>query len=334
MLNADIVRIAVLLAAFASVFLLFQLILQLTASRRSLSKAINKRMSMIATGSDREDIIAYLRKNQPDFDTAPTGFIGGAYYRFRKNLLMSAVPLTSDQVIMAMGLLFAVTSLAISLTLWLSNIVLGFGVIQLIIAVSVAISIGFPLLALSFIAQRRQKKMQMQFPVSLDIFVRALRSGHPVSSAIELLTQEMEDPIGSEYGLVSDEVSYGADLSDALNEMAERWDLDDIRMFVVSLSVQNETGGNLAEVLANLSHVIRERAGLFLKVRALSSEGRMTGWMLTALPIIAFVLLFSTNPAFYLGVAGDPIFFFGFPIMILWYFVGVFWIRNMIDLKV
>jgi tight adherence protein B len=164
--------------------------------------------------------------------------------------------------------------------------------------------------------------MQAQFPVALDIFVRALRSGHPISGALEILTQEMEDPIGTEFGLVSDEVSYGADLTEALNDMAERWDLDDIRMFVVSLAVQNETGGNLAEILNNLSQVIRERTSLLLKVRALSSEGRMTGWLLT------------TNPAFYLDVAEDPIFYIGFPLLLLWFALGVMWIRKLVNIKV
>ena len=97
---------------------------------------------------------------------------------------------------------------------------------------------------------------------------------------------EMPDPIGSQFGLVVDEVSYGAELRDALQNMAERWDLDDMRMFVVSLSVQSETGGNLAEILENLSRVIRERHSILMKVRALSSEGRMTAVMLTVLPIL------------------------------------------------
>jgi tight adherence protein B len=184
------------------------------------------------------------------------------------------------------------------------------------------------------LAERRRKRMQSQFPVALDVFVRALRSGHPIAGALEVLTQEMDDPIGSEFGLVSDEVAYGAGLTDALNDMAERWDLDDIRMFVVCLSVQSETGGNLAEILDNLSRVIRERASLYLKVRALSSEGRMTGWLLTALPIITFVLLFSTNPAFYLEVAGDPIFYIGFPLLLIWYGIGVMAIRKMVNIKV
>ena len=144
----------------------------------------------------------------------------------------------------------------------------------------------------------------------------------------------MEDPIGSEFGMVSDEVSYGAQLTDSLQSMAERWDMDDLRMFVVSLSVQSETGGNLAEILENLSKVIRERSALYLKVRALSSEGRMTGWMLTVLPIFAFVSLFAINPGFYLNVARDPIFFIGFPALILWYLVGVLMIRKLVNFEV
>jgi len=144
----------------------------------------------------------------------------------------------------------------------------------------------------------------------------------------------MPDPIGSEYGLVADEVSYGAELADSLSSMAERWGLEDIRMFVVSLSVQNETGGNLAEILENLASVIRARASLFLKVRALSSEGRMTGWILTILPVGAFVALFAINPAFYLDVADDPAFIIGFVGLIVMYIIGFATIRMMINIKV
>jgi tight adherence protein B len=105
-------------------------------------------------------------------------------------------------------------------------------------------------------------------------------------------------------------------------------------MFVVSLSVQQETGGNLAEILENLSKVIRERAAMMLKVRALSSEGRMTAVVLTILPVIAFTMLFLGNARFFLDVADDPAFIPGFVILLIWYVIGFFWIRRMIDLKV
>ena len=166
------------------------------------------------------------------------------------------------------------------------------------------------------------------------MFVRGLRAGHPVAAALDLLTTEMPDPIGSEFGLVADEVTYGADLRDALMTMADRWQVEDVRMFVVSLAVQSETGGNLAEILENLSRVIRERAGLMLKVRALSSEGRITAMMLTILPVGTFVALFLLNPPFYLDVADDPAFMPGFAVLIILYAVGFWLIRRMVDLKV
>jgi tight adherence protein B len=334
MATADIIRLFLLLAVFASVFLASQIVLGTTARRTVEVGLVNRRLRMISRGADREDIIAELRRNDPMLGDQPLDAFGRWMRKFRRNLMMAQVPFGPTQVLVAMILLFlALTAIIVSVA-WFQRFALTLGVIQLIVAVSAAVAVFTPLSVVSFLAQRKRRRMQEQFPVGLDIFVRALRSGHPIASAIELLTEEMEDPIGSQFGLVSDEVSYGAELTDALHAMAERWDLDDIRMFVVCLSVQNETGGNLAEILENLSTVIRERASMYMKVRALSSEGRMTGWLLGVLPVFTFIFLFVMNPAFYLGVATDPIFYIGFPIMIGWYLVGIYMIRRMIDLKV
>ena len=334
MLDNDIVRFFLLLAVFASVFLFLQVILRLTADKTVQLSAINKRLRMIRQGTNREDVIAEFRRNDPMRDVKGEGLIAGIERSIRRNLMMADAPIGPGQLILGMLIVFLVLVIVISVLTSFAGFPLTFGVLQLILAFTAAVSIAIPMALLSFMAQRRRKRMQAQFPVALDIFVRALRSGHPVSSAIELLTEEMEDPIGSQFGLVADEVSYGADLTGALQAMAERWDMDDIRMFVVSLSLQNETGGNLAEILENLSDVIRERASLYLKVRALSSEGRMTGWILGLLPIFLFVVLFSVNPPFYLEVALDPIFFIGFPLLIAWYLFGIYMIRRLIDLKV
>lgn len=334
MLGAEATRFLILLAIFAAVFLAMQVLLRVTVERRVHVGAINKRLKMIASGTAREDVINVLRKNDP----LQLGEGASPWYKLyvalHRNLTMAAVPWTATQVAMAMAALFAALVLIVAIGAWSANYPLTSGVVQLILAFAAAVSVGVPLMVISFLAQRRRKRMQEQFPIALDIFVRSLRSGHPVASALELLTQEMEDPIGTEFGLVTDEIAYGAELTDALNDMAERWDLDDIRMFVVSLSVQNETGGNLAEILDNLSKVIRERASLYLKVRALSSEGRMTGLMLTGLPIFAFVMVFMLSPRFYLDVAGDPIFYIGFPLMLAWYGVGVIAIRKMVNIRV
>jgi tight adherence protein B len=333
-MSGEVIRFLILVAVFASVFLLMQVLLRTSVERRAHAGAINKRLKLIAAGTDRQEIISFLRKNDPLLAWQGGGPLGAMYVGFRRNLTMAAVPYTVTQVVIAMGAIFAAIVLVVATAAWSANYPLTLGVLQLVLAFAAAAAIGVPVVAVGFLAERRRKRMQSQFPVALDIFVRALRSGHPIAGALDMLTKEMDDPLGSQFGLICDEVAYGAELSDALNDMAERWNLDDIRMFVVSISVQNETGGNLAEILDNLSKVIRERASLYLKVRALSSEGRMTGWLLTALPIIMFVILFMMNPAFYLDVAGDPIFYLGFPIMLAWYGVGVVSIRKMVNIKV
>ena len=333
-MSSDVIRFLILVAIFASVFLLMQVFLRSSIDRRAHVGAINKRLKLIATGTDRQNIISFLRKNDPLDLPDGWGPLRAMYAAFRRNLTMAAVPYSAAHVAIAMAAIFAALVLIVATAAWKAYYPLTSGVLQLVVAFAAAAAVGVPVMVVGILAERRRKRMQTQFPVALDIFVRALRSGHPIAGALEILTQEMDDPIGTEFGLVSDEVAYGADMTDALNDMAERWDQDDIRMFVVSLSVQNETGGNLAEILDNLSKVIRERAGLLLKVRALSSEGRMTGWLLTALPIITFVLLFMSNPGFYLEVATDPIFYIGFPLLIGWYCVGVFAIRRMVNIKV
>ncbi|MGX7953466.1 type II secretion system F family protein [Tsuneonella sp. HG249] len=330
----SILRILVLLAIFASVFLLSQVVLGAAWRNRARVAAVNKRLELMRQGADRLEIAAQLRKNAPsDFAELP-GPLASVLQSLQRSLFAAAVPLTVGQVLFWMAVGFTLTSVVLLLGASFGGFPLTVGVFLLAFSLAFAISTGLPIVIINMIAQRRRKKMEQQFPVSIDIFVRALRSGHPVAGAINLLTTEMEDPIGSEFGMVSDEISYGADLTDALDAMADRWDLEDIRMFVVSLAVQSETGGNLAEILENLSGIIRARASLYLKVRSLSSEGRMTGWILTVLPVITFVGMFFVNPRFYLDVAQDPIFMFGLPTMIIWYFVGVFWIRKLVDIKV
>ena len=329
-----LVRLLLLLAIFASVFLLSQVALGALWRNRARVAAVNKRLQLMRQGADRLEIAAQLRKNAPsEFEDLP-GPIAAILRGLQRSLFAAAVSLSIGQLLLLMAGGFTVLSVILLLSASVAGFPLSPGVFLLSFALAFAVAAGLPVMVINMIAQRRRKKMEQQFPISIDIFVRALRSGHPVAGAINLLTTEMEDPIGSEFGLVSDEIAYGADLTDALDAMADRWDLEDIRMFVVSLAVQSETGGNLAEILENLSTIIRARASLYLKVRSLSSEGRMTGWILTVLPVITFVGMFLVNPAFYLDVAQDPIFMFGLPTMILWYAIGVFWIRKLVDIKV
>ena len=333
-MNPIFTRLIILILVFVAVFLLAELAISAWRRRSTESRAINKRLRMIEGGMDREVVTSQLRKSQPLNFARGNGKIGKTLQSIQQSVIASGVAMPAHQIMLAMALGSALVAVLVIIGAAVAGYTVNFGSVQLALVVGLSIGLGIPLIILSRMASKRRQKMQEQFPVALDIFIRGLRSGHPVSSAMDLLTKEMEDPLGSEFGLVMDEVAYGADLRDALQSMADRWGLEDIQMFVVSLSVQNETGGNLAEILHNLASVIRERASMYLKVRALSSEGRMTALVLTALPIMTISGLFLLNPSFYLDVAQDPIFVPGFLGLVILYFIGFFTIRRMIDLKV
>ena len=329
-----LVRLAALIAIFASVFLVSQLVGGYLLNRRAERTAVNRRLTMLRSDMSREDVTLTLLKNAPPTLPPDAGPLLRAQVGFTRMIMMAALPIEARKVAVAMGVVFCILSGIILMLALGGGFSLTPGTLLLVAVIASAIAFGLPVLIISRLAQRRRKLMQEQFPVALDIFTRSLRAGHPIASAIFLITEEMADPIGSEFGLVSDEVSYGAELNDALLAMADRWGLEDMHMFVVSVSVQSETGGNLAEILENLSGVIRARASMFMKVRALSSEGRMTSWMLTILPILTLVSMFLVNPGFYFDVAQDPIFLIGFPGLLLLYAIGVMIIRRLVDLKV
>lgn len=333
-MNGLLIRLVVLIAIFGSVFLFSQLAIGYFVNRGSHRNAVNRRLTMLRSGIDREAVSESLLKNAPPVLGPDAGPVQKLYVRLVRTVMMAGVRFSTRQLLTGMAIGFCVLTGTILLLAIGAQFRLTVGVVQLVVVIAAAIAVGLPLLVISRLAQRRHKRMEEQFPIAIDIFTRSLRAGHPIASAIFLITEEMGDPIGSEFGLVSDEVSYGADLVDALLAMAERWNLEDMRMFVVSVSVQSETGGNLAEILENLSAVIRARASMYMKVRALSSEGRMSAWMLTALPVLTLLSMVVVAPSFYLGVAQDPIFVFGFGALIALYAIGVFIIRMIVDLKV
>ncbi|MFL0357719.1 type II secretion system F family protein [Erythrobacter sp. GH1-10] len=333
-MSFEIIRLFLALAVFAAVALAASAFFDELSRRRSQTNAINKRLEMIGKGVDREQVIGELVKRRPSELHFLPDFLREPMLSFQRLTFASGVPLSFQAVLVYLAIFTIGVFFLALLVAVVAGVTLGVGSLQIIVLFAFVTGLALPILVLQRMAQSRRKKMEQQFPVALDIFVRALRTGHPVASGIELLTNEMEDPMGSEFGLASDEVAYGADLIDALQAMAERWDLEDIKMFVVSLSLQSQTGGNLAEILENLSKVIRERAQMYMKVRALSSEGRMTAWMLSVLPVFAFVMTFLVAPSFYLDVADDPVFIWGTVVLLGMYVSGVFILRKMVDLKV
>jgi len=333
-MSSATLRILLLVLVFAAALLAVEAGLQWWRSSRQSGRAVNLRLQLIAKGFGREAIASRLRRDIGEGRIVLPGPFAGMGRSLDGLLRSTGYDITPIRLLSFMLLATGFLFVTISLAALFAGYSVTLGHLVMVGSFSGIVGLGLPLLWMTRRADARRKRLAEQFPVALDIFVRGLRAGHPVSAALDLLTKEMPDPIGSEFGLAADEVTYGADLRDALQNMAERCDLDDMRMFVVSLSVQNETGGNLAEILENLSKVIRERASMAMMVRALSSEGRMTGTMLTVLPLFAFTVLFLFNPAFYLDVSGDPAFLPGFGALIVLYLIGFVTIRRMVDLKV
>lgn len=327
-------RALALVCIFGAVVLAVEVLVRWMASSRAEGKAINLRLKMIGKGRSHGETMNLLRRSGSAVPPGLPPLLDRAAHRFERMLMQAQLTIPTARLMLMILIAPVAIFFLILMLMVAAGMGVSFGRIVMSAAFAGALGAALPLMFLNFRATRTRKKMQEQFPVALDVFVRGLRAGHPIAAALDLLTVEMPDPIGTQFGLVVDEVTYGAELRDALQTMAERWDLDDMRMFVVSLSVQNETGGNLAEILENLSKVIRERQAMFMKVRALSSEGRMTAVMLTVLPIFTFTLLFIANPGFFLDVADDPVFVPGFVFLMLLYLTGFFTIRKMVDLKV
>jgi tight adherence protein B len=334
-MNPAWIRPMILVCVFAAVVLAAETLARWLAANRAGDKAINLRLKLIGRGHDRAEALSLLRRSGSAIPAGLPPFIERLGHKLERMLMQAQVTLPTPRLMLALLVApIAVFFLLMLLMIFWWGMSMSPG--RLVITVTFAAVLGtvLPLLVLNFKATRTRKKMEEQFPVALDVFVRGLRAGHPIAAALDLLTVEMPDPIGSQFGIAVDEVTYGAELRDALQSMADRWEMEDMRMFVVSLSVQSETGGNLAEILENLSKVVRERHSMMLKVRALSSEGRMTATMLTILPVFAFVVLFLFSPRFFLDVANDPWFIPGFGILIFLYLTGFFIMRRMVDLKV
>ncbi len=156
-----------------------------------------------------------------------------------------------------------------------------------------------PMGVLKFKAGKRSAALGLQLPQALDIIVRSLEAGHPVPSAVSLVGRELADPIGTEFGMASDEIAYGATLEQAVGRMAERCQHPDVDLFAATVRLQEKTGGNLTGLLKLNANTVRDRHKMRLKIRAASSEGRASAMILTSAPFIAVTFIMIVSPKFY-----------------------------------
>src|SRR6266849_6694282 len=279
--------VSAILFAEAAYLLLFK-----TASYRS---RINRRLALLSDKPDRVSILVQLRKER-GLDQ---------YGDFR-------LPIASlNRLILQSGLTVGLPRLAVMAAIAAVAVFAAMAIFRgnLTEAALWTIFAGVvaPFVGLRMLRGRRQKKFGMQFPDAIDIIVRSLRAGHPVPIAVSMVSREMPDPIGTEFGILADEVTYGADLETAMRNLYFRVGQDDLPLFVTAVAIQGTTGGNLGEILQNLSAVIRERFKMRRKIRALAAEGRASALILSSLPIAIFLMIQIVAPDFYTGVWNEPL---------------------------
>jgi tight adherence protein B len=259
-------------------------------SGASYRQNVNRRLRLLRNEPNRENILLQLRKER--------GLTGAGNYRLGIEAL--------NRLVLQSGLTFGLRKLLAFIALGgVICFALGFllrrdPVEALVIALFCVTAL--PYLVLRLLRARRQKAFGAQFPDALDMIVRSLRAGHPVPIAITMVAREMRDPIGTEFGIVVDEITYGADLESALRSLYFRIGQDDLPLFVTAVAIQGSTGGNLGEILENLSGVIRQRFKMRRKIRALAAEGRASAIILSSLPIAMFLIIQVVAPDFYAGV--------------------------------
>jgi tight adherence protein B len=259
-------------------------------SAASYRSRINRRLMIGKDRTDRESVLIELRRER--------GLTAGGDYR------MGLVAL--NRLILQSGLTIGITRIFViigitSLLVFGATMIFRGSLVEAALAAALSAT-ALPYLVLKMLRGRRQKKFGAQFPDALDIITRSLRAGHPVPIAITMVGREMADPIGSEFGVVSDEITYGADLESAMRNLYARIGSDDLPLFVTAVAIQGSTGGNLGEILENLSGVIRDRFKMRRKIRALAAEGRASASILSALPIGMFVVIQFISPDFYASV--------------------------------
>jgi tight adherence protein B len=291
-------------------------------NKASYRKNINRRLKVMDAKPDRGSVLVQLRRER--------GLTSGGEYRlplvnFNKLVLQSGLTIGFGRLI-----LFVVVGMIAAFT---ATMVFDGKSLHAVIA---ALFSGFvlPFMVLRFLRKRRQKKFAAQFPDAIDIIVRSLRAGHPVPIAINMVARELPDPIGSEFGTVTDEITYGADLETAMRNLYFRVGTDDLPLFVTAVAIQGSTGGNLGEILQNLSSVIRERFKMRRKIRALAAEGRASALILSSLPIGMFAVIQFLVPSFYASVWGEDLTKIALVLAACWMGVGNFIMYRMVNFRI
>lgn len=289
----------------------------------TLNRTVNRRLALLEKGGTREQVMEQLRKEIGQYNAAlsiPLYSIIAAKAQ-RANIAFSPKAL---MVIMAVLAVFAFVVLSVATTASL----------PMRLGLAVVIGVGAVYTWVNNKAKKRMALFEEQLPDAVELMVRSLRVGHPFSSAINIVAKEVPDPVGSEFGLIADDAAYGGDITESLKELAERVDMQDVRFLAVAITIQQQSGGNLAEILDGLAKVIRSRFKLFRRVKAITAEAKWSGWFLSIFPIVALVAINVIEPNYYDDVKETAYFIPAAIVVGVFLVVNILYMKAMVNIKV
>lgn len=289
----------------------------------SLNNRVSRRLDMMEKGQKRQDVLEQLRKEMAAH--AKTGGIP-LYSLLASKAQRAAIAFSPQQLMMIMGVLAGMAFMGMTIATNTGPLVNA--------VIAAAVGVGGVYTWVSMKANKRMALIEEQLPDAIELMVRSLKVGHPFSSAIQIVAKELPDPLATEFGMIADESAYGRDVAEALKEMAERLDMQDMRFLAVAVAIQQQSGGNLAEILAGLSRVIRARFRLFRRVKAITAEAQWSGKFLSGFPVAALIFINVSDPNYYDGVRDHPLFIMGCIAVGMFLAANLFVMRILTNIKV
>jgi tight adherence protein B len=288
-----------------------------------LESKVNRRLELLEKGEDPVEVLETLRKERE---------------QHRKNRGIPILAPLSEKAAQA-NIAFSPTGLLVTMVIvGLASFVMLtlFTSASLPIRLGVSVVMGY-FAVFTWLKNKAKKRISLfeeQLPDAVELMVRSLRVGHPISSAINIVAQEMPDPLGTEFGVIADESTYGLDITESLAKIAERVDVQDLKFLAVAVTIQSTSGGNLAEILDGLAKVIRSRFKLFRRVKAITAEARWSGWFLSAFPVLALVAINVMQPGYYDAVKQSSAFVPAAIFVAVMLTINIFFMRMLVNIKV
>lgn len=289
----------------------------------SLNSRVNRRLDLLEKGGQREQVLEQLRKEASQHLKAR----GIPLYSILASKAQKAnIAFSPKALIGVMALLAVVAFLGLKIGTSAST--------PIQIALALAMGVGAVYFWVSRKAKKRLDMIEEQLPDAVELMVRSLRVGHPFSSAIQIVSREIPDPLGSEFGMIADESAYGRDISESLKDLAERVDMQDLRFLAVAVTIQQQSGGNLAEILDGLAKVIRARFRLFRRIRAITAEAKWSGMFLSSFPLVVLGVIQVLKPDYFDTVKNTPAFVPAALVVFVFLGINVVFMKMMVNIKV